>query len=157
MELREYHPTEGSLVCSWLAEETAFEYWSAGQLGPFPLTAKQLTGFYAKQQGVVLMAEENSRPVGQLLFQKVSPTQVHLGFVVVDPECRGKGLGKRLIQLALEQAATLGATEVTIGVFAENLAARKCYESLGFVQQGQTTRPLRGTAQPYLELNYLLT
>ena len=60
-------------------------------------------------------------------------TTVRFGFVIVSPEIRGKGYGKKMLELAIEYARTeLHATKATLGVFANNPKAQACYESLGF-------------------------
>jgi ribosomal protein S18 acetylase RimI-like enzyme len=51
----------------------------------------------------------------------------------VAPSHRGCGIGSHLMQQALEFAATIpGVRQVTLGVNAENTAARRLYESAGF-------------------------
>jgi RimJ/RimL family protein N-acetyltransferase len=75
--------------------------------------------------------------VGFAIFKDwASPERVTLlkRIAVVDP---GHGFGKRLLQAVL--AAVYRETDVHrvwLGVFPENLRARKAYESVGFVAEG---------------------
>ena len=60
-------------------------------------------------------------------------TSVRFGFVIVTPEIRGKGFGKKMLNLAIEYAKKeLKATRATLGVFANNPKAQACYEAVGF-------------------------
>lgn len=55
----------------------------------------------------------------------------------VTPSRRGRGIGRGLMQKALEFAATIpGVRQVTLGVNAGNTAARRLYESAGFEAYG---------------------
>jgi glycosyltransferase involved in cell wall biosynthesis/ribosomal protein S18 acetylase RimI-like enzyme len=52
--------------------------------------------------------------------------------VVVDPEFAGKGIGGRLIDFAIAEAARLGSPSVRLSVYASNPLARAMYERRGF-------------------------
>ena len=52
--------------------------------------------------------------------------------VLVEPEHRGRGLGREAMRLAEEHARTQGAHAIGLNVFAFNAAARGLYESLGY-------------------------
>lgn len=56
------------------------------------------------------------------------------------PEARGQGLGRRLMQAAIEAARTHGVERIQLGVFASNTRAIALYESLGFVREGLKRR-----------------
>lgn len=63
----------------------------------------------------------------------------HLGRLVVSPGHRGHGIGRRLIAGLVERgAAELGASECSLFVAAENVAAVALYRKLGFAE---TTYP----------------
>ena len=55
-------------------------------------------------------------------------------FTVAAPEeARGKGIGSKLMQLAIDQAKSLGMSKVSLVVTKDNDGAIKLYERLGFV------------------------
>lgn len=55
-----------------------------------------------------------------------------LARVLLEKGRRGKGRGKELVNLVLDQAAgTLGLEEVKLIVYAGNLRAQRCYEACG--------------------------
>ena len=56
-----------------------------------------------------------------------------MGFVIVDPNERGKGYGKAMLQLGLKYAFEIyGAKKVSLGVFENNASAYHCYKAVGF-------------------------
>ncbi len=51
------------------------------------------------------------------------------------PERRGRGLGRALMDAALELARREGADHMDLGTSEDDVAARALYESLGFVNR----------------------
>lgn len=58
--------------------------------------------------------------------------EAHITNLAVEPELRGRGLGRRLVRSMMESAAAEGCHRATLEVRASNTAARRLYESLGF-------------------------
>jgi ribosomal protein S18 acetylase RimI-like enzyme len=56
--------------------------------------------------------------------------------LAVDPEHQGAGVGRALIEAAVERAKVLGARKVSLRVLGHNDAARRLYERCGFVVEG---------------------
>ena len=52
------------------------------------------------------------------------------------PDWRGHGLGRRLLQIALDQADALRFSRVELDVVTDNTAAIALYERMGFVREG---------------------
>ena len=70
-----------------------------------------------------------------------------LARVLLEKEQRGKGRGKELVNLVLDQAVeALGLEEVKLIVYAGNLRAQRCYETCGFVRGEALLRPGREDA-----------
>lgn len=67
----------------------------------------------------------------------------YLSSIGSDPSFRGRGLGRLVTALAIEDALAAGSRWTYLGVFEENRVARSLYESLGF-------RPIGGTAPDLL-------
>lgn len=60
--------------------------------------------------------------------------RINLARLVVHPECRGQGVGKRLIALMLEAGSQLfESDEFSLFVYRNNLPALECYKAMGFV------------------------
>ena len=52
--------------------------------------------------------------------------------LVVDPECRGMGIGTKLLAHAEKAAAAMGKNRMTLNVIDENQGALRLYERLGY-------------------------
>jgi [ribosomal protein S18]-alanine N-acetyltransferase len=62
--------------------------------------------------------------------------EAHVLTVVVAPDVRRRGTGRRLVLEVLGAARAAGASAVTLEVRASNVAARALYDELGFVSAG---------------------
>ncbi len=62
--------------------------------------------------------------------------EAHITNIAVDPECRRRGIGKRLLQELLDRARDFGARSVTLEVRRSNVAAQRLYEGQGFEARG---------------------
>jgi putative acetyltransferase len=104
-----------------------------------------------------LVAEELT--VGILeLWVVTSPDDLPLGFLglsanaiealFLTPECRGAGLGRRLV----EHAQSLRADALTVTVNEQNGAARSFYERLGFEVEGRSALDQGGRPFPLLHM-----
>jgi len=84
----------------------------------------------------ILVAEVDGKVVGTLEVAKAY--KARFGFFavlrrfVVHPAYRGRGVGKALIQYALEEAKRMGCNALELSVDPENTRPHKFYESLGF-------------------------
>ena len=56
--------------------------------------------------------------------------------IYLRPDCRGRGIGARLMHWGLEELKKRGYLEATLWVLEENLTARAFYENLGFTLDG---------------------
>jgi ribosomal protein S18 acetylase RimI-like enzyme len=59
-----------------------------------------------------------------------------LNGLAVDPARQGAGIGRLLVEAAVERARHRGARKLTLRVLAGNVPARRLYESCGFVVEG---------------------
>ena len=75
-----------------------------------------------------------------------------IGNVVVAPEHRGQGIGRALVEAALEHIQINGGKWVGLEVSSDNAIAGQLYEKLGFRAVGQTTQLLRPAGQPWPEI-----
>ena len=82
---------------------------------------------FVQRLGAGYVAEDESNVVGTILFWKHDPRNASLGMVIVDPDRRGQGIGRKLMDLAL---ADLGERAVHLNATA---AAVPLYQNLGFV------------------------
>lgn len=91
------------------------------------------------------MILENKKPVCFLSAQ-IDPRQLlrHVpgtfwpSLLIGDKAARGRGIGKQAMLWLEEIAREMGCKRIEIGVFEFNTAARRLYESLGYVEFAQT-------------------
>ncbi|WP_019937912.1 GNAT family N-acetyltransferase [Bordetella sp. FB-8] len=96
----------------------------------------------ADEKSAVLGAFAEGRMVGMTCISQYGKLKArHKAFiwgVYVDPEHRGRGLARQLLQAALARAATMpGVRRVHLTAAADNTAAMALYADLGFVEYGR--------------------
>lgn len=130
--LRSYNENDADTILSWISDERDFYKWSAGVLGDYPISREQF-GFVNNL--MAFTAVNDDELIG--FFTMRRPTEnfdeLRFGFIVVDPEKRGNGYGKGMLQLGIKYAQeTIGAKKISLGVFENNESAYYCYKSVGF-------------------------
>lgn len=65
--------------------------------------------------------------------------QVMFASIATHSDYRSKGLAQKLVSQMLGNASRSGITRVGLGVFAENAAAKRAYEKVGFALIGEFT------------------
>lgn len=68
--------------------------------------------------------------------------------VVVQPEWRGQGIGRRLAEAAIADARQSGALSVILQVYQDNAVALRLYKELGFRHMASETTMQRTAAEP---------
>lgn len=132
LRLKPYNINEADIILSWSKDKIAFYKWSAGILGEYPITKEK---FDFVNNLMAFTAIEDDEIVGFFTMRRPSENfdELRFGFVVVDPSKRGKGYGKRMLQLGLKFAFEIyGAKKVSLSVFENNESAYFCYKSVGF-------------------------
>lgn len=145
MKLRKFTENDSEIISSWVLNQEGLYKWSANILNEWPLKSDTLSNNY--KQGItdktvfpVVALDDNDKPFGHcfLRFPYEDKTIARIGFVIVDSSVRGKGYGKKLLQLVEEYAIKeFGVKKLSLGVFTNNLPAMGCYLSLGFVPDGR--------------------
>jgi len=83
-------------------------------------------------RGAFLVAELNGRPVGTDKITVLSPGEIWLEGLRVDPEARGRGVARAINSRAMEVIAGLEPRTVRFGTVADNWASRHMGEKDGF-------------------------
>lgn len=145
LRIRPCKKQDGDFVMKWLTDEKMMRMWCRETFS-FPLTKEQMNAHYEKLEqaedswGFTALNQEGIA-VGSFQMSRVNyqKSSVHLGYIVVDPAQRGKGLGYSMVSKAVRYGVDiLGMKRITLNVFDSNPGARRCYEKVGFIQEKMT-------------------
>jgi DNA-binding MarR family transcriptional regulator/GNAT superfamily N-acetyltransferase len=78
------------------------------------------------------IAEVDGRIVGSVFLARKSKTVAQLRLLYVEPDMRGHGIGRRLVDACMAHARTLGYRRMTLWTNSILTAARAIYQSNGF-------------------------
>ena len=142
MRIRPYIPNKDyEYISRWIDNERMHAFWSANRF-PYPVTPESFHDFLEKisiewTDNAYVATESNGQVVGFFCYSVNTENNIgFLKFVIVDKEKRGNGYGKEMLHLAVQYAfQRSGATAVQLNVFDENIAAKQCYEKVGFVER----------------------
>jgi len=94
-------------------------------------------GAYAPPGGRLLLALDGSEAAGCVGIRELEPDTCEMKRLYTRSAYRGHGLGRRLVEAALEQARAIGYSAMYLDTLAEMDAAIRLYEAFGF----QRTEP----------------
>lgn len=140
LRLRPYKSCDAQAITKWLKNEYAFRQWGADRYEKYPITPDDMNAYYGKDRNNEniwgMTAFHEAGIVGHFTMRFPAEhdlREIRLGFVIVDDEERRKGYGKEMLKLAIRFAFDFaGAEKISLGVFENNEAARRCYASCGF-------------------------
>ncbi len=139
MLLRPYEPSDANVITSWIKDEFHLRQWSADRFPHYPVSPNDMNAYYREfidgKNAVALTLCSDNEVVGYITLRIPGDdlSERRLGFVIVDDSKRGQGLGKTLVNMAVEYAfIELDASKVSLGVFENNHAAIHCYLAAGF-------------------------
>jgi ribosomal-protein-alanine N-acetyltransferase len=83
--------------------------------------------------------DHSGRLVGYICLMQLLD-EGHIMNVAVDPDLRGSGVGRMLVQKVLDHCRDTGATFVSLEVRESNLPAITLYRKMGFIEVGKRRR-----------------
>jgi GNAT superfamily N-acetyltransferase len=84
------------------------------------------------ERGGLWIAELDGHPVGGVTLRDLGGGLARLGHLVLQPEARGSGAGRRLVESVLEAARAAGYERVELMTFSALTDARELYRRVGF-------------------------
>jgi GNAT superfamily N-acetyltransferase len=101
--------------------------------------------------GKLFLALEADQVVGTAGIWKINNEEYELVKMAVDPDFRGKGISKQLLEKCLEEVRTLGGKKMLLFSNSQLKTALKLYEQYGFNYVEATDSPF-ATADVKMEL-----
>ena len=140
LRLRPYKACDAETITKWITSEYALRQWSADRYERYPITSDDMNSYYDCDKNTdrffCMTAFDESGVMGHFTMRyphENDRSEIRLGFVIVDNEKRGLGLGKEMLLLAVQYAFEfLKVDKVSLGVFENNTDAIRCYQSCGF-------------------------
>ena len=122
------------------------EYGVDSRFGDFVAAAVERAaehGFPSEREAIRIV-ELDGEHAGSIALTDEGDGEAAIRWVVLSPEVRGEGLGRRLLSELLELARELGYRRVWLETFSELEAAAHLYREAGFVVTGSDTAPRWG-------------
>src|SRR5205814_855967 len=83
------------------------------------------------------IAERDGRRIGSVFLVRASKRIARLRLLLVEPEARGLGLGKALVEECIQFARESGYRKIVLWTQRNLLAARAIYRATGFRKTGE--------------------
>ena len=115
---------------SSFAGETSFQHYLV--LQNFEEELLYLPNGYVPPEGVLLLALEAEKPAGCVAVRRLSSSVCEMKRLYVKPEFRRLGVGKKLVNAAIEKASGLGYERMRLDTLPSMKQAQALYASLGF-------------------------
>ncbi len=120
------------MVAGWVTSDEETDIWSGGPVSfPILLEECRLAIGWDHAANRTLIDRDHVAGFGQIIDKP--DARKHLARIIVDPETRGRGLGRRLVQGLMHEARRCGARCMSLNVHPGNETAIRLYASLGFV------------------------
>ncbi len=128
-------------IKNWMTEERAHAMWCANfihypmEKDNFAKVMQELAERFGDSPYVA--TSDKGELIGFFCYSvDVDHDEGMLKFVLNNPQYRGKGYGKEMLRLAVRYAFEITNVQaVHLNVFPENENAKKCYESVGFIER----------------------
>jgi ribosomal protein S18 acetylase RimI-like enzyme len=130
--LRKATAADIEALMAWFGDQHDVVIWG-GPTFRYPFTRETFfEDIYWQKMASYCMAERDDFVGFGQLYERDG--RIHLARLVVRPDVRGRGAGKRLIEMLMDVGATLfPGDEFSLFVLRDNIPAYECYKSLGFV------------------------
>ena len=137
--IRKVTEKDSKVLFSWRNDESVRKYSRSNRL----ITFDEHTEWFKKylnsmsDSHLILIFEKNGFIVGMTRFDRISESASELS-IILDPQFRGLGIGKLILQTTLEFATKNKMYDQLIATLhTENIASIRAFKSLGFIQIDQ--------------------
>ncbi len=128
-------------IKNWITDERTHAMWCANLINypiekdNFAKVMKEISERFVDSPYVA--TSDEGELIGFFCYSvDLSNNEGMLKFIMNNPQYRGKGYGKEMLQLAVKYAFEITDVQaVQLNVFPENVRAKRCYESVGFTER----------------------
>ncbi len=142
LKIEKFKQQDISTLLIWLeGTDNRFLYLFAGPKYQFPLTEQQLLETIESDEILPFkfMDSETGEILGHCQIMRIDFQQhsASLGRILINPDCRGRGLGARMLNEITGYAKkVLNLKKLSLRVYDFNQTAIKCYKNIGFIETG---------------------
>ena len=140
LRLREVAPADSQRLYEWRMHPPSRSMFRSTEPVPIEAHERFLERYFSPEnRDRWFLIEAEGSPVGALALYGFSGdgSEAEWGRLVVAPEARGRGYGRRALELLIEHARQIGVTRLRCEVLAGNAAAEAIYGALEFVETGR--------------------
>ena len=134
--IRHLESSDNTDICEIYGYASVMEHTSQIQY----LNTDKVSSLFESPESYTLVAEHDSKVVGHIsVFLSNKPRAKHCASlaIAVNPKFHGKGIGKTLMEAAIDQADNwLNLTRLELEVNEDNVAAISLYKRVGFDVEG---------------------
>lgn len=149
MKLRPYSARRDfEEIRNWITDERTHAMWSANLIS-FPIEQDEFERFLHEREdrtgeSSYVVTAEDGQLIGFFCYTiDLAANEGIFKCIMNNPDYRGKGYGREMLELALKYAFEItNVNAARLYVYTNNTRARKCYESVGFVETGFTYNAL---------------
>jgi RimJ/RimL family protein N-acetyltransferase len=138
--LREVTPADSQNLYCWRMDPSSRPMFRSTEKVPFEAHASLLARYFSPDnRDRWFVIEADGAPVGAITVHEppAGSTEAEWGRLVVAPEARGRGYGKRALTLLIEYARRTGLSRLRCEVLVGNAVAEAIYRELGFHETGR--------------------
>ena len=146
-ELQRATSTDLDTLMTWLPDADSVAMWGGpGFKYPFTKRSFRKHCHWQEMDSFSLKSAEGEFVAFGQVYDRIG--RINLARLIVKPDMRRQGIGRRLIEMLMQVGRDLFALdEYSLFVHKENIAALRCYESLGFeIRDYPTKHSLAGIA-----------
>lgn len=107
---------------------------------------ENLQNFYGPPTGMIILAKDGEEFIGEICIRNMGEFMAEIRRMYVKPDYRGKGIGRKLLDRARQEAKGLGYRFLRLDTIPEMESAIHLYISSGFYEiESYAYSPLSGT------------
>ena len=150
MKLRQATKSDLETVIKWIPDARSCMLW-AGPKVMFPIELGQLYDALEFNRNHTYSLSDEKYLLGLGQVRMFENKRGHLSRIIVNPESRGKGIGRIFCAELINKAKQLECKTISLNVNKDNKIAQRLYKKLGFIVPTKKSEDLREDVI-YLEL-----